>query len=52
MHGDQMRKDGFSGPMIQALYYYDFVAKYVKTRMYSMPYDAPGALRRLPSLNP
>ena len=34
MHSDQMRKDGISEPMIQALYY-DFVANYVKTRMYS-----------------
>ena len=27
MHSDQMRKDGISEPMIQALYY-DFVANY------------------------
>ena len=37
MHSDQMRKDGISEPMIQALYY-DFVKKYVKTRMYSTHY--------------
>ena len=37
MHSDQMRKDGISEPMIQALYY-DFVANYVKTRMYSTRY--------------
>ena len=42
MHSDQMRKDGIS----------DFVANYVKTRMYSIRYDAAGALRRPPSLNP
>ena len=30
MHSDQMRKDGISEPMIQALYY-GFVANYVKT---------------------
>ena len=41
MHSDQMRKDGISEPMIQALYY-DFVANYVKTRMYSIRYDAAG----------
>ena len=53
MHSDQMRKDGISEPMIQALYY-DFVANYVNTRMYSIRYiyDAAGALRRPPSLNP
>ena len=34
---DQMRKDGISEPMIQALYY-DFVTNYVKTRMYSTRY--------------
>ena len=51
MHSDQMRKDGISEPMIQALYY-DFVANYVKTRMYSIRYGAAGALRRPPSLNP
>ena len=38
MHSDQMRKDGISEPMIQALYY-DFVANYmhmyVKTSIYS-----------------
>ena len=51
MHSDQMRKDGISEPMIQALYY-DFVANYVKTRMYSIRYDAVGALRRPLSLNP
>ena len=34
MHSDQTRKDGSSESMIQALYY-DFVANYVKTRMYS-----------------
>ena len=49
MHSDQMRKDGISEPMIQPLYY-DFVANYVKTRMYSIRYDAAGALRRPPSL--
>ena len=37
MHSDQMRKDGISEPMIQALYY-DFVANYVKTRMYNTRY--------------
>ena len=37
MHSDQMRKDGSSESMIQALYY-DFVANYVKTRMYSTCY--------------
>ena len=37
MHSDQMRKDGRSESMIQALYY-DFVANYVKTRMYSTCY--------------
>ena len=37
MHSDQMRKDGISEPMIQALHY-DFVTNYVKTRMYSTPY--------------
>ena len=51
MHSDQMRKDDISEPMIQALYY-DFVANYVKTRMYSTRYDAAGTLRRPPSLNP
>ena len=35
MHSDQMRKDGISEPTIQALYY-DFVANYVKTRMYTV----------------
>ena len=39
MHSDQTRKDGSSESMIQALYY-DFVANYVKTRMYSIRYDA------------
>ena len=34
MHSDQMRKDDISEPMI----YYDFVANYVKTRMYSTRY--------------
>ena len=29
MHSDQMRKDGISEPMIQALYY-DFITNYVK----------------------
>ena len=37
MHRDQTRKDGSSESMIQALYY-DFVANYVKTRMYSTRY--------------
>ena len=37
MHSDQMRNDGISEPMIQALYY-DFGTNYVKTRMYSMHY--------------
>ena len=37
MHSDQMGKDGISEPMIQALYY-DFVANYVKTRMYGIRY--------------
>ena len=37
MHNDQMRKDGSSKSMIQALYYH-FVANYVKTRMYSTCY--------------
>ena len=37
MHSDQTRKDGSSESMIQALYY-DFVANYVKTRMYSTHY--------------
>ena len=37
MHSDQTRIDGSSESMIQALYY-DFVANYVKTRMYSMRY--------------
>ena len=45
MHSDQTRKDGSSESMIQALYY-DFVANYFKTRMYSIRYDAAGALRR------
>ena len=49
MHSDQTRKDGSSESMIQALYY-DFVANYVKTRMYSTRYDAAGALRRPTSL--
>ena len=35
MHSDQMGKDGISEPTIQALYY-DFVANYVKTRMYTV----------------
>ena len=48
MHSDQTRKDGSSESMIQALYY-DFVANYVKTRMYS---NAAGALRRPISLTP
>ena len=51
MHSDQTRKDGSSESMIQALYY-DFVANYVKTRMYSIRYDAVGALRRPTSLSP
>ena len=51
MHSDQTRKDGSSESMIQALYY-DFVANYVKTRMYSTRYDAAGALRRPTSLSP
>ena len=34
MHSDQTRKDGSSESMIQ----YDFVANYVKTRMYSTCY--------------
>ena len=51
MHTDQMRKGGIAEPMIQALYY-DFVTNYVKTRMYSTRYGAPGALIRPPSLNP
>ena len=34
MHSDQMGKDGISEPMIQALYY----ANYVKTRMYGIRY--------------
>ena len=34
MHSDQTRKDGSSESMIQA----DFVANYVKTRMYSIRY--------------
>ena len=37
MHSDQTGKDGSSESMIQALYY-DFVANYVKTRMYSTRY--------------
>ena len=37
MHSDQTRKNGSSESMIQALYY-DFVANYVKTRMYSTRY--------------
>ena len=37
MHSDQTRKDDSSESMIQALYY-DFVANYVKTRMYSIRY--------------
>ena len=51
MHSDQTRKDGSSESMIQALYY-DFVANYVKTRMYSTRYDAAGTLRRPTSLSP
>ena len=51
MHSDQTRKNGSSESMIQALYY-DFVANYVKPRMYSMRYDAAGALRRPTSLSP
>ena len=51
MHSDQTRKDGSSESMIQALYY-DFVANYVKIRMYSIRYDAAGALRRPTSLSP
>ena len=51
MHSDQTRKDGSSESMIQALYY-DFVANYVKNRMYSTRYDAAGALRRPTSLSP
>ena len=41
MHSDQTRKDGSSESMIQALYY-DFVANYVKTRMYSIPHKYHG----------
>ena len=41
MHSDQTRKDGSSESMIQALYY-DFVANYVKTRMYSTRYVQGG----------
>ena len=37
MHSDQMRNDGISEPMIQALYY-DFGTNYVKTRMYITHY--------------
>ena len=37
MHSDQTRKDGSSESMTQGLYY-DFVANYVKTRMYSTRY--------------
>ena len=37
MHSNQTRKDGSSESMIQAQYY-DFVANYVKTRMYSTRY--------------
>ena len=51
MHSDQTRKDGSSESMIQALYY-DFVANTVKTRMYSIRYDAAGVLRRPISLTP
>ena len=51
MHSDQTIKDGSSESMIQALYY-DFVSNYVKTRMYSIRYDAAGALRRPTSLSP
>ena len=45
-YSDQMRKDGISEPMIQALY--DFVTNYVKTRMYSKRYVEcnSGPLRR------
>ena len=35
-----------SESMIQALYY-DFVANYVKTRMYSTRYDAAGAFEKV-----
>ena len=45
MHSDQMGKDGISEPMIQPYNYYDFVANYVKTRMYGIRYDAPYTLR-------
>ena len=41
MHSDQTRKDGSSESMIQALYY-DFVANYVKTRMYITRTVHPG----------
>ena len=50
MHSDQTRKDGSSESMIAL--YYDFVANYVKTRIYSIRYDAVGALRRPTSLSP
>ena len=36
MHSDQTRKDGSSESMILQALYYDFVANYVKTRMYSI----------------
>ena len=49
MHSDQTRKDGSSESMIQALY---IMTNYVKTRMYSIRYDAAGALRRPTSLSP
>ena len=45
MHSDQTRKDGSSESMIQALYY-DFVVNYIKTRMYSIRYDAAGAFEK------
>ena len=51
MHSDQTRKDGSSESMIQALYS-DLVTNYVKTRMYSIRYDAAGALKRPTSLSP
>ena len=52
MHSDQTRKDGSSESMILQALYYDFVANYVETRMYSIRYDASGALRRPTSLSP
>ena len=49
MHSDQMRKDGISEPMIQALYY-DFVANYVKTRMYYSVYTSCSSCTALISI--